>query len=141
MEAEAPGGLLLLEGMARLETKRRRRGGNGGGSEGTGGGHGLGSLTGIGAVQHAFHFLDGPADVLRASIACRRWRELACDDSVFRARAVREGVLANAEACAVAVPGSLGGGGGGMASSEWLAFYAECSQVSQHIAVSTRFGT
>ena len=35
-------------------------------------GHGLGSLTGMGAVQHAFHFLDGPADILRASTASRR---------------------------------------------------------------------
>ena len=39
---------------------------------GGGGGYGLGSLTGMGAVQHAFHFLDGPADVLRASTASRR---------------------------------------------------------------------
>ena len=63
---------------AALETKRRRV--NVGGFD-EGGGvaqHNLelGSLTGMGAVQYAFHFLDGPADVLRASTASRRWREL-----------------------------------------------------------------
>ena len=84
MEVE---GCFCSRGMAGLETKRRRSGTTGG----TGGGHGLGSLTGIGAVQHAFHFLDGPADVLRASTASRRWRELARGDVVWRPQAAREG--------------------------------------------------
>ena len=82
-------GLPLLEAMAGLETKRR---------------HGLGSLTGIGAVQHAFHFLDGPADVLRASTASRRWRELACGDVVWRPKAVREGMVEKAGVFEVALP-------------------------------------
>ena len=87
---------------AGLETKRRR--GSGGGNGGSGGGHGLGSLTGIGAVQHAFHFLDGPADVLRASTASRRWRKLACDDAVWRSKAVREGMVEKAGVFEVALP-------------------------------------
>ena len=68
--------------MAGLETKRRRGVGNDG-NGGPGGGHGLGSLPDD-IAQDAFHFLDGPADVLRASTASRRWRELACDDAVWR---------------------------------------------------------
>ena len=91
--------------MAGLETKRRHTShGNDGGSGGTGGGHIFGSLTGIGAVQHAFHFLDGPADVLRASTASRRWRELACGDVVWRPKAVREGVVEKAGVFEVALP-------------------------------------
>ena len=35
-----------------------------------------GTLTGMAAVEHVFHFLDGPAEVLRASTASRRWRAL-----------------------------------------------------------------
>ena len=62
------------------------------------------NLTGIGAVQHAFHFLDGPADVLRASTASRRWRELACGDAVWRAKAEREGIHEKAAAFGVSVP-------------------------------------
>ena len=117
------GGLLLLEGMAGLETKRRRsgNGGGNGGNGGTGGGHGLGSLTGIGAVQHAFHFLDGPADVLRASTASRRWRELACADVVWRPKAVREGMVEKAGVFEVALPAAAAaaaaGGEGGTGSS------------------------
>ena len=61
-------------------------------------------LTGIGAVQHAFHFLDGPADVLRASTASRRWRELACGDVVWRPKAVREGMVEKAGVFEVALP-------------------------------------
>ena len=103
--------------MARLETKRRRNGGNTGGNDGPGGGHGLGSLTGIGAVQHAFHFLDGPADVLRASTASRRWRELACGDVVWRPKAVREGMVEKAGVFEVALPAAAARGSGGAGAS------------------------
>ena len=72
---------------------------------GTGGGHGLGSLTGMDIVHHAFHFLHGPTDVLRAATASRRWRELACADVVWRAKAVREGMVEKAGAFEVALPG------------------------------------
>ena len=107
--------------MARIETKRPRTTSD---DDATGGGHGLGSLTGMGAVQHAFHFLDGPADVLRASTASRRWRELACGDVVWRPKAVREGMVEKAGVFEVALPaaaataaGDEGGGGGGSSSS------------------------
>ena len=59
---------------------------------GGGGGDNGGSLAGLAAVQGVFHFLPAPADVLRAATACRRWRELACADSVWRARFEREGI-------------------------------------------------
>ena len=106
--------------MAGLETKRARTTCD---DDASGGGHGLGSLTGIGAVQHAFHFLDGPADVLRASTASRRWRELACGDVVWRPKAVREGMVEKAGVFEVALPAAAaaaaagGGEGGGGASS------------------------
>ena len=87
--------------MAGLETKRARTTCD---DDATGGGHGLGSLTGMGAVQHAFHFLDGPADVLRASTASRRWRELATGDAVWRPKAVREGMVEKAGVFEVALP-------------------------------------
>ena len=90
--------------MAALENKKRRSA-SGVADDGTGADHGLGSLTGIGAVQHAFHFLDGPADVLRASTASRRWRELACADVVWRPKAVREGMVEKAGVFEVALPG------------------------------------
>ena len=61
-------------------------------------------LTGLAAVQGVFHFLDPPADVLRAATACRRWRELACADSVWRARFEREGLVDKARAFEVALP-------------------------------------
>ena len=41
------------------------------------------------AVQKRFHFLSGPADVLNASTACRRWRELAFAGSVWQVNAER----------------------------------------------------
>ena len=107
----------FLEGMTGLETKRRRAEGGNDDDNGPGGGHGLGSLTGIGAVQHAFHFLDGPADVLRASTASRRWRELACGDVVWRPKAVREGMVEKAGVFEVALPAAVGSGGGGGGSS------------------------
>ena len=118
-EEEGPLSFGFLAGMAEPETKRRRGDGDEDGEVGTGGGHGLGSLTGIGAVQHAFHFLNGPADVLRASTANRRWRELACADVVWRAKAVREGIEEKVDAFEVALPsvatavvcGSCGGEG------------------------------
>ena len=62
------------------------------------------SLTGIAAVQSAFLFLDGPADVLRASAANHRWRELACADSVWRVKARREGILKKARMFEVPLP-------------------------------------
>ena len=75
-------------------------------------------LTGLAAVQDAFHFLPTPADVLRAATACRRWRELACADSVWRARFEREGLLEKAGVFEVALPAVAGGeGGGGSGSS------------------------
>ena len=86
----------------------------------TGGGHGLGSLTGMDIVHHAFHFLHGPADVLRAATACHRWRELACADAVWREKAVREGMVEKAGVFEVALPAAAtrgsGGGGGGINS-------------------------
>ena len=115
-------GCSCSRGMAGLETKRRRSGGGNGDAGDTGGGHGLGSLTGIGAVQHAFHFLDGPADVLRASTASRRWRELATADVVWRPKAVREGMVEKAGVFEVALPAAAaaagsGSGGGGSSSA------------------------
>ena len=108
-----------------------RGGGGNSGDTGTGGGHGLGSLTGIGAVQHAFHFLDGPADVLRASTASRRWRELACADAVWRPKAVREGMVEKAGVFEVALPVVAGGGAAEEQEEDkelagvGLAFYAQ----------------
>ena len=153
MEVE---GCFCSRGMAGLETKRRRSGGSHDG--GTGGGHGLGSLTGIGAVQHAFHFLDGPADVLRASTASRRWRELACGDVVWRPKAVREGMVEKAGVFEVALPAAAaaagGGEGGGGASSSssrsaatpkdelagvGLSFYAQIYVLKVPIAELARF--
>ena len=51
---------------------------------------------GIAAVQNAFCFLRGPADVLSASTACRRWRALACADSVWRLKLEIEGMVEKA---------------------------------------------
>jgi len=101
--------------------------------ESGGGGGGGGGLYGITAAQKAFHFLGGPADVVHAATACRRWRELACVDSVWQAKAEREGILDKAAAFEVEVPAALDGGvGGGVAApgheegsgAAWLAFYA-----------------
>ena len=68
------------------------------------GSSGNGTLTGMAVVQKAFHFLDGPADVLSAATACRRWRALACADSVWRARFRREKLLEKARLFEVALP-------------------------------------
>ena len=93
-----------------------------------------GGLTGMSGVQGIFHFMDGPADVLRASVACRRWRELACADSVWRVKFEREGMEEKARVFEVALPGAAGGEGGssvGAAAEEdtaagvGLAFYAQ----------------
>ena len=64
-------------------------------SDGAGSSSG-GTLTGMAVVQKAFHFLDGPADVLSAATACRRWSALACADSVWRAKFRREKLLEKA---------------------------------------------
>ena len=75
-------------------------------------------------MQKAFHFLEGPVDVLRVSTACRRWRELACAGSVWRVKAEREGILDKAAAFEVEVPPVPEGGvleDGGTAT---MAFYA-----------------
>jgi hypothetical protein len=60
-------------------------------------------LAGIAAVRKVFHFMEGPVDVLSASTACRRWRELACAGSVWRAKAEREGILDKAKAFEIEV--------------------------------------
>ena len=80
--------------------------GGGGGDVDNGDGDfgGGGGLFGITAVQKAFHFLEGPAEVLSASTACRRWRELACAGSVWRIKAEREGILDKAKAFEIEVP-------------------------------------
>ena len=64
-------------------------------------------------VERVFHFLDGPAEVLHAATACRRWHELATADSVWRVKARREGVVEKAGVFEVALPAAAGGEGGG----------------------------
>ena len=95
------------------------------------------SLTGIAAIQPAFLFLDGPANVLSAATVCHRWRELATADLVWRAKAVREGIVEKAGVFEVPLPAAAasgGGAGGGGSSSAaprdklagvGLAFYAQ----------------
>ena len=61
-------------------------------------------LAGMAKVQDAFHFLDGPVNILCAATTCRRWHELACANSVWRALAGREGILDKAIAFEVEVP-------------------------------------
>ena len=88
------------------------------------------SLTGIAVVRRAFLFLDGPADVLRASTANHRWHELATADSVWRVKAKREGILEKAGVFEVALPSVAGSSSGAAAEDEdeaagvGLAFYA-----------------
>ena len=53
-------------------------------------GHGHNYLLAITCIQNAFDYLDGPAPVLNASLACRRWRELATADMVWRAKFERD---------------------------------------------------
>ena len=91
-----------------------------------------GTLTGMAAVEQVFHFLDGPADVLSSATACRRWRELACADSVWRAKFRREKLLEKARLFEVALPAAPRGQGGAAAAAVvkdeaagvGLAFYA-----------------
>ena len=95
------------------------------------------NLQGIAAVGRAFLFLDGPANVLSAATACHRWRTLATADSVWRAKAVREGIVEKAGVFEVPLPAAAasgGGAGGGGSSSAaprdklagvGLAFYAQ----------------
>ena len=79
---------------------------------------GVDSLTGIEeTIQGAFHFLDGPADVLSAATACRRWRALACADSVWRAKFRREKLLEKARLFEVALPAVPGGQDGAAAAA------------------------
>ena len=96
-------------------------GGGGGGAAGDNGGGDIGTLTGMAAVQGVFHFLRSPADILSASIACHRWRELACTNSVWRARFEREGLVDKAHAFEVALPAAEGGGGGSTAAEHDVA--------------------
>ena len=122
---------------------------------GGGGGGGGGGLYGLTTVQKAFHFLPDPADVLRAATACRRWRELACADSVWRARFEREGLVDKACAFEVALPAAVqgdaaacGGGGGGSISAAaesedelagvGLAFYAQVFALKVRVASLAR---
>ena len=56
------------------------------------------------ALEKVFHFLDGPAHVLRASTVCRRWHELACCSSVWRVKVEREGILDKAKAFEIDAP-------------------------------------
>ena len=67
------------------------------------------ALTGMAVVELAFHFLDGPADVLHAATACRRWHELATADSVWRVKARREGMVEKAGVFEVALPAAADG--------------------------------
>ena len=117
---------------------------NHGGPSGGGGGSG-GTLTGMAAVEQVFHFLDGPADVLSAATACRRWRALACADSVWRAKFRREKLLEKARLFEVALPAAPRGQGGAAAAAVvkdeaagvGLAFYARifALKVSQFVVV------
>ena len=108
-----------MEGAENDGTRKRRKpphGAGGSGGSNNGGGSG-GALTGLAAVQGVFYFLPTPADVLGAATACCRWRELACSDSVWRARFEREGLVEKARLFEVALPAVEGGGGGGSSSS------------------------
>ena len=103
-------------------------GGSNGGSNN--GGDNGGALTGLAAVQGIFHFLPTPADVLGAATACRRWRELACADSVWRARFEREGLVEKARVFEVALPPVEGGEGGGGGSSSSAAAASERDELA-----------
>ena len=81
------------------------------------------SLTGIAVVRRAFLFLDGRAEVLRASTANHRWRELATADSVWRVKAKREGMVEKAGVFEVALP-SVAAEEEDEAAGVGLAFYA-----------------
>ena len=87
-------------------------------------GSNAGNLTGMAAVQGAFHFLHGPADVLAASTACRRWRAMACADAVWRAKLEREGMEEKAGVFEVALP-SVAAEEEDEAAGVGLAFYVQ----------------
>ena len=98
----------------------------------TGSSGGSNNLTGMAAVQHVFHFLHGPADVLHASTANHRWHELATADSVWREKARREGILEKAGVFEVALPAAADGAAAAAEEEEdkelagvGLAFYAQ----------------
>ena len=112
-------------------------------------------LTGLAAVEGVFHFLPTPAGVLRAATACRRWRELAGADSVWRARFEREGLVEKARVFEIALPaavqdGAAVGGGGSSGSSSaaaesedelagvGLAFYAQVFALKVRVASLAR---
>ena len=88
------------------------------------------ALIGMAVVERVFHFLDGPADVLHAATACRRWHELATADSVWRVKARREGMVEKAGVFEVALPSVAGSSSAAAADEEdeaagvGLAFYA-----------------
>ena len=77
------------------------------------------ALIGMAVVERVFHFLDGPADVLHAATACRRWHELATADSVWRVKARREGMVEKAGVFEVALPAAAAGEGGGRCWWQW----------------------
>ena len=91
------------------------------------------ALIGMAVVELAFHFLDGPVDVLRAATACRRWHELATADSVWRVKVRREGMVEKAGVFEVALPAVASSSSSAAAEEEedeelagvGLAFYAQ----------------
>ena len=89
------------------------------------------ALTGMAVVELAFHFLDGPADVLCAATASRRWHELATADSVWRVKAKREGMVEKAGVFEVALPAAADGAAAADEEEDkelagvGLAFYAQ----------------
>ena len=84
-----------------------------------------GLLVGMTALIQAYDYLNGPADVLSASLGCRRWRELATSDVVWRGKFEREGMRAKAARWGVALPsGAEEGGVSGGESSGSAAFHA-----------------
>ena len=80
-------------------------------------GPGGATLTGMAAVELVFHFAPTTADVLRAATACRRWRALACADSVWRAKFRREKLLEKARLFEVALPAVPSAQGGAAAAA------------------------
>ena len=113
------------------------------------------ALTGMAVVERAFLFLDGPAEVLRAATACRRWHELATADSVWRVKARREGMVEKAGVFEVALPSVAGSSSSAAAEEEdeaagvGLAFYAQvhalkvwpCEPFRARLALSSRHAT
>ena len=107
-------------------------------------GRGGNPLAGISTVQLAFHFLQGPADVLSAATACRRWRELARADSVWRVKFKREGMVRKARLFDVALPavgGSVGFSSSSAASEHGEAIRADLALYAQVFALKVSYGT